>query len=108
MSNRRRLTPAPRQTFVSRPPAATPTYWNGEPADCARVYVRVADSGRFPDYWARQYVGQVRAAVRVRYGGWTSYLDNEDGDGWRKVTEGRGSPRWPHRNLEISAELPGR
>lgn len=105
MSNRRRpKSPVPRRFSRGRPAG----YWNGEPADVARVLVRVADSGRFPQYWAREFVGQVRAAVRVRYGGRTAYLDDEDGRGWRKVTEGRGSPSWPHRDLEISAEVPGR
>ena len=27
------------------------------------------------------------------------YLDDEDGRGWRKVTEGRGSPGYGHRSL---------
>jgi hypothetical protein len=78
------------------------TYWNGEPTPAQRVLVVVADSGQFPKYWAWPFVGQRRAAVEVHYGEHLFYLDNEDGRGWAKVTEGHGSPRWAHSNLEAS------
>lgn len=104
MSNRRRTQAPLPASFVTKHPG---TYWNGEHAEATRTFVRVADSGRFPEYWAREHVGTVRAAVRVQYGGRTFHLDDEDGSGWRKVTEGRGAPSWPHRDLEVSAELLG-
>jgi hypothetical protein len=61
MSNRRRTkTPLPR-TFTFK--TANPdTYWNGELARATRVYVRVADHGTYPHYWAHDLVGTVRAA----------------------------------------------
>jgi hypothetical protein len=81
--------------------ATEATYWNGEPCPARKVRVIVADSGFFPAYWAREFVGQEREAVEVSYFDKPFYLDNEDGSGWRKVTEGHGSPAWGHRDLEI-------
>lgn len=76
------------------------TYWNGEPCEALRVRVIVGDTGRYPRYWARELVGQEREAVQVFYFDKPFYLDNEDGSGWRKVTEGHGSPAWSHLSLE--------
>lgn len=50
--------------------------------------------------------GQRVAAVEVvldgvNFGGGTIYLDNRDGSGWYKVTEGRGSPRIGHAELPL-------
>lgn len=77
------------------------TYWNGEPCQARRVLVVVADFGRFETPWFRQYVGQERAAVEVTYAGATFYIDDEEGDGWAKVTSG-GSPRAGHRSLDVA------
>lgn len=76
------------------------TQWNGEPCTATRVMAVVADSGRFPEYWARDLVGTGRKAVRVEYGGRTFYLDDEDGSGWHKVTHG-GGPGSAHRSLDV-------
>ena len=107
MSNRRKLRRPIPTSFISRPPEVPPTYWNGEPAVAVRVRVIVADAPHFPQYWARPLVGTERAAVRVTYGGRTFYLDNETGTGWRKVTEGHGSPRWGHADLAVEREVFG-
>ncbi|MEU7771242.1 hypothetical protein AB0C44_07940 [Micromonospora taraxaci] len=105
MSNRRKLRPALPRTFLRRPPDQPATYWNGEPTPAVRVRVIVADAPQFPQYWARPLVGTERAAVRVTYGGETFYLDDETGTGWRKVTEGHGSPRWGHADLAVEHEV---
>lgn len=101
------------------------TWWNGEPCEARVVRVIVADA-EFPNYWARELVGQEREAVEVRYGGEVFFLDNEAwpardvdvsgqtihfaareaGDGWRKVTVGRGSPGLGHANLAVEVILP--
>jgi hypothetical protein len=75
------------------------TFWNGEPTPAKRVVLRLEGDGGHPAYWAREAIGSERDAVRVEYGDAVFYLDNADGSGWRKVTEGRGSPRWPDRSL---------
>jgi hypothetical protein len=92
--------------------------WNGEPCEARRVRVIVADSERFPMYWAQHLVGTERAAVEVTYAGHTFYLDDEGYDvrleereylrehvgypgwGWAKVMAG-GSPRHGHASLEV-------
>lgn len=77
-----------------------PTFWNGEPADCRRCTVIVADA-EFPAYWARKHVGQERHAVEVRYSGEPFYIDNENGSGWAKVRFAGGGPRVGHDSLRI-------
>lgn len=79
------------------------TRWNGEPCQARRITAVVADSTDFPMYWARHLVGTRRNVVEVAYSGETSYLDDEDGSGWHKVTNG-GSPRWAHNNIVIDPD----
>lgn len=83
------------------------TFWNGEPCEADLVRVIVGDSEFFRNrvYWAREFVGQERNAVRVRYRYRTFYLDNEDGRGWWNVTTGRGSLKAGTRSLEVEREL---
>lgn len=104
MSNRRRLSKPPATTFVHRLHTSLPTFWNGQPTPAVPVRVIVADAPGVQQYWARDLVGTEREAVRVTYCGAVFYLDNEDGSGWRKVTDGRGSPRWGHRSLWVQRE----
>ena len=79
------------------------TYWNGEPAECKRVTVIV---GHAPaEMWCAGLAGTRRKAVRVEAEREPFYLDDEDGSGWRKVTEGRGSHRWPHNSLVVEHEV---
>ena len=83
-------------------------YWNGLPTEVERGTATVADAPEFPAYWARAegIIGQRIPVVRVvldgvNYGGGTSYLDDRDGSGWRKVTQGHGSPAYGHRDVAI-------
>jgi hypothetical protein len=75
------------------------TYWNGEETPCAKVRLKLEGDGGHPSYWAKEFIGQTREAVRVQYYSNNFYLDNEDGQGWEKVTKGRGGPGWPSRSL---------
>lgn len=83
----------------------TKTYWNGEPCEARIVNVVVGNTGRFERPWFLPYVGKVREAVEVKYGNQLFYLDNEYEQGWKKVTEGRGSPNWPHSSLDVERVL---
>jgi len=87
----------------------TETYWNGLPMPAEPVRV-VVDTSPVSTWWCAALAGTERAAVRVgEPGGEVMYLDDEDGSGWWKVTEGRGSPRVPHRSLPVVREVaPGR
>lgn len=78
--------------------ATIETYWNGEPckARCVRVIVGTAAK---PTFWHAGLEGTVRNAVEVTYGNQKFLLDNEDGQGWIKVTKGRGSPVYAHSSL---------
>jgi hypothetical protein len=80
------------------------TFWNYEPTPCRIVRVVVGRSPR-PSWWSASLAGTIREAVEVNYHGEVFYLDNpgvpaiNPGEGWRKVTEGRGGPDWPHSEI---------
>ena len=78
------------------------TYWNGYPAKCRRVRVVVGKALR-PTWWCASLEGQEREAVEVHGDGEVFYLDNKDGQGWAKVTVGRGSPMWGHAELPVAS-----
>jgi hypothetical protein len=108
------------------------TFWNGELCEARKVVVVVADNLAARLYWARPFVGQQRNAVEVKYGNQIFYLDDDSfketnpeaialferhgiknelspaGSGWRKVTNGGGSPGFGHRSLEIERVVSAR
>ena len=73
-------------------------YWNGEKCTARKVKVIVGTSMR-PTWWCADMKGHTRRAVEVRYHDQTFLLDNEDGQGWAKVTLGFGTPNWGHSSL---------
>ena len=85
------------------------TYWNGEEHPAAKVKVIVGKAEK-ATYWHAGLEGTVRNAVRVGELGGKGYhapfyLDNEDGDGWAKVTLGQGGPGFSHSSLVIEKEV---
>lgn len=83
------------------------TWWNGEPCKARIVHVIVGHSDR-PTWWCASLEGTVREAVEIEYGDFPlAYIDNdawddhEAGEGWRKVTIGRGSPQYGHWSLPV-------
>lgn len=97
----------PRARRSSRTPAKTEraalrragTFWNGEPTPARKVRVRVVEP-EIPTWWFAGLGGTERDAVEVTYDDQTFLLDDEDGSGWAKVTEGHGGPNSPHRSLD--------
>lgn len=83
------------------------TYWNGIPTEATRGTAIVSGNPDIPKYWARiegilgQRISVVCVEVRGSVG--VIYLDNRDGSGWTKVTQGHGSPGWGHKNVTIVA-----
>ncbi|HEY1116944.1 MAG TPA: hypothetical protein VGE43_04520 [Acidimicrobiales bacterium] len=82
------------------------TFWNGQPTPARKVRVRVGPAER-ETHWHHGLEGTERSAVVVTYAGERFFLDDEDGSGWRKVTEGHGGPRWPHRSLPDDSTVVG-
>ena len=83
-------------------------YWNGIPITAVRGTAIVADSPKFPEFWAKRegIIGQRIPVVMVNldganYGGGISYLDNRAEQGWRKIAYGHGSPQYGHKELNI-------
>jgi len=82
----------------------TNTFWNGEPCEARQVRVIVGTPLK-PTWWCAHLQDKERAAVQVAQHGQVFYLDNEDGSGWRKVTEGRGMPNYPHSSLPNDSQV---
>ena len=77
------------------------TFWNGEPAKAKRVRVIVGPPPK-PTWWCAHLEGEEIDAVEVTVDQSPPfYLENATGEGWRKVTEGRGSPTWSHSSVPV-------
>ena len=83
-------------------------FWNGLETNIKIGTGVVAPAPEFPAYWAEKegIVGERIDVVWVNLigvnsGGGSMFLDNRDGSGLRKVTEGMGSPMYGHKNLNI-------
>lgn len=77
------------------------THWNGEPVRARRCLVVVGPAPN-ANWWCVGMEGTERQAVEVIYGQQRFFLDNEDGKGWAKVTEGQGSPRTYHKSVPVA------
>lgn len=82
------------------------TYWNGLLTLAVRGTAVVAPAPQFRDYWAKSLIGARIEVVRVDlygvvHGGGIMYIDNRDGSGWYKVTQGHGGPYYPHKQVII-------
>jgi hypothetical protein len=82
------------------------TYWNGLRTPARRGTAVVVPAPEFPRYWAQNIIGQRIPVVEVvldgvNAGGGVIYLDDQIGNGWRKVTDGRGGPRIQHANVRV-------
>lgn len=75
------------------------TYWNGEPANCRIVNVQVGKAAK-KTFWFSKLEGTVREAIQVKIKGESFLIDNENGEGWLKVTVGRGGPHYGHKSLD--------
>ena len=78
------------------------TFWNGEPTPCRRLRVVVAaPPADMPGHWlhSTDLIGKTVRVVEVSSA--PTYLPDEDGSGWHKVTEGHGGPRWGHREVPV-------
>jgi hypothetical protein len=80
------------------------TFWNFELTPCRQVRVKVGPPP-YPTWWCAQFEGTIRKAVEVNYHGTKFYLDDEDGSGWAKVTQGRGGPATGHNSLPSNSEV---
>ena len=82
----------------------TQTYWNNQPCKARIVRVIIAKAER-PTFWYASLEGMEREAVEIseanQAGEQPFYLDNADGSGWLKVTKGKGSMMYGHRNLAV-------
>ena len=81
-------------------------YWNGLATEVTRGSGVVAPHSHFPYHSGETLIGKRIKVVRVvldgiNLGGGTVYLDNQNGSGWAKVTDGRGYPAFGHWDLSI-------
>lgn len=83
-------------------------YWNGLPTPIRKIVgtVKEWEEGDPPHAWWRDLCGQEVRAIEVvldgvNYGGGVTYLYDEDGSGYYKVTRGNGSPRLGHKEIRL-------
>jgi hypothetical protein len=75
------------------------TYWNFMPEHAVKGTALVSATQSVPKFWGVDLIGSRIPVVwlpRLEI-----YLDNRDGSGWWKVTEGFGSPSLKHKQLDI-------
>jgi hypothetical protein len=82
-------------------------YWNGEPtATFVGVYYRV-EKAETETWWQNRVIGTIRQGLLITYRKETWLIDNEHGDGYYKVTDGKGSPQCGHKSLGVYTVLRG-
>ncbi len=78
------------------------TFWNGMLCKAWGVKVLVQNPNIYPDYWAKDIVGEIITAIKIKTFGDEFLISNrpEDGyDGYLKITEGKGMMNYSHRSL---------
>lgn len=86
---------------MTRRPSGPGTFWNGQAAPAEKVWALVGSAPQ-PSWWCAGMEGRIRPAVVVKYAGQTHVLDDADGSGWFKVTDGFGSSQ--HKSLSLPAD----
>ena len=74
-------------------------FWNGEPAKFKGLEYTVTEVKEKPLSWQNSLVGTRRQAIEIDYSGHTFIIDNQDGLGFIKVTEGRGLFKFAHKSV---------
>lgn len=74
-------------------------FWNGYPAICSVINVLIHSVKEPKAHWQNPFAGELRQVLVIEQNGYTFMIDNAAGDGWRKVTEGMGSPTYGSRHL---------
>ncbi len=74
-------------------------YWDGEDATFKGVTYEVTEAKEGELWWQNQFIGQRRQGLEITYGDQTWIIDNEHGDGFYKVTYGKGSPQCGHKSV---------
>jgi hypothetical protein len=74
-------------------------YWNNEEVSISGVNYLVTQSGT-PLHWQNLHVGSTRQGIKIQYCGTSFVIDNENGDGYRKITKGRGSLQYSHKSVD--------
>lgn len=74
-------------------------YWNGEHATFKGITYEVIESKTGKLHWQNQFIGKRRQGIEISYKNRKFIIDNENGDGYFKVTRGLGSPRCGHKSI---------
>lgn len=79
-------------------------FWNGEPCKFYAIRYLIQEVLNSPYHWQNKYIGTYRQIIRVEYGEQFFYIDNEHGSGYYKLTEGEGSPQYPHNSIDLQED----
>jgi hypothetical protein len=74
-------------------------FWNGLPAEITPVTYEIGphtiDAAL---WWSKRLEGKRRQGLKVEQDGNIFFIDNEYGDGYYKVTTGKGMPEYGHKS----------
>lgn len=73
--------------------------WDNYPVEVIGVIYTVTKCVAPPASWQNNKVGTKRQGLKIRQKGYEFLIDNEHGDGYLKVTEGRGSFMYGHKSV---------
>lgn len=77
-------------------------FWNGEPCIFYPIEYTVKESNVI-SHWFNRFVGQKRQGLKVEYDGGNFFIDNQHGDGYYKLTKGKGSVKCGHKSINFES-----
>lgn len=76
-------------------------YWNGQPtAQFEGITYEVTHVEKTPLHWQNSVVGTRRQGIQIHYEDHKWVIDNEHGEGYYKLTEGKGMWTSGHKTVE--------
>ncbi len=73
-------------------------YWDNQQVEVVGVTYTVTKSPQ-PLHWQNHYAGKKRQGLKIKQKAFEFIIDNEHGDGYLKLTEGRGSFMYGHKSV---------
>ena len=80
-------------------------FWNDKPAKYVVFNYQPSKVEDTPAHWQNSLDDTVRQGLHIFTKGQDFYIDNEFGDGYLKITEGRGCPPYSHSSIENPLNL---
>ncbi len=81
-------------------------FWNGLPAEITPITYEIGPHNIDTAlWWSKRLEGTRRQGLKIEQGEQSFIIDNEHGDGYYKVTIGKGSPTHGHKSVHNPIEV---